>query len=648
MHRPAAVFLTAGCAALVGASVNAGDPWPPIPPEVWAMKEDPAHGTVGAVVLENRIAFLTNRVQYVYRVRVLSEHGRDAAEFPVFARSAYAFDGRTVHADGTSVAFSEKKDFESVTVRTRFGSGTASRLVPPGVTGDCVVELRWTESAQDSLGPMPPEYGFFHEWVLGGRYRTLLSVIDLGAAFAWAYEIHGLDANKPEVNGRVYTIRNLPPVEPAPLSLDTLRALPRFTVFWQPESLRPYVRDGGEAYWNAVGRLVYKDFIGKASKGSEYDTFARAILAGLPEERRRKALALRERLDQRILNTDVLTVAERAQRTEKQMREAIDPRDLGASVRRGTTSGFGMFLLFLNLAKDAGLKPTVALVTDRERRIFRPSLLAPFQLDEYLVGVTEPGTPTMWLDPAVRFGSGTILPDYQGTKGLELDMDAWTLKPVSIPPQPAAYNVRRYVYELNLGAEADQFAVKAEFSGYPDYETRWRFLTLEPAEQSRKLKEELEKSLTGAEMTRAQVSNAQAADQNVEWAAEGRIEAESERRRSVRPFPAMPWPLWVAPSELASTRTVPIVLSFLQVHTAQSTVRYPPGYRLITGAAVQHANALGSVSLTMKETPSAVVAVLRVDINHLFLAAEAYGDLKDFLAWIQDACGRTFILEKEH
>ena len=647
MNRSAAAFLAAGCAALMGATANAGDPWPPIPPEVWAMKEDAATGTVGAVILEHRIEFQTNRIRYAHRVRILSEGGRDAVEFPPFTRSAYAFDGRTVHADGTSVAFSEKKDFQSLTVKSRLGSGTVTRLVPPGVTSNCVVELRWAESAQDSLGPMPPEYGFFHEWVLGGRYRTLSSVIDLGPAFAWAYELTGLDANKPDVKGHVYTIRNLPAVEPAPLSLDALHGLPRFTVFWQPDPLRPYTREGGAEYWNAVGRLEYKDFIGRASRGSAYDAFAREILAGLPEQPRRKALALRERLDTRIANADLLTEAEKAKRSEKQAREAIDPHDLGAAVRRGSTSGFGMFLLFLNLAKDAGLKPTVALVTDREQRIFRPSLLAPFQLDQYLVGVTDSGAPTMWLDPSIRFAAGVILPDYQGTKGLELDTDAWTLKPVSILPQPAAYNVRRYTYDLNLGAEADQFAIKAEFNGYPDYEARWRFLRLEPTEQARKLKEELERSLTGAEVTHAQVDNVQAADQNVVWTAEGRIEAESERRRTVRPFPAMPWPLWVAPSELASTRTVPIVLPFLQVHAAQTTVRYPAGYRLITGEPVQQSNALGAVSLTMKETPSAVVAVLRVDVNKLFLPAEAYGDLKDLLAWIQDACGRTFILEKE-
>ena len=172
-------------------------------------------------------------------------------------------------------------------------------------------------------------------------------------------------------------------------------------------------------------------------------------------------------------------------------------------------------------------------------------------------------------------------------------------------------------------------------------------MKLEPAEQSRKLKEELEKGLTGAEVTRAQVNNAQTADQNLEWTAEGRIEADSERRRTVRPFPAMPWPIWVAPSELASTRTVPIVVPFLQVHAAQSTVRYPSGYRLITGGPVQHASPFGSVSLTMKETPSAVEALLRVEINKLFLTADAYGSFKDFLASIQDACGRTFILERE-
>ena len=635
------------CAGFVSAIAYAGDSWPPIAPEVWALKEDGATGTSGAVVLENRIAFLVNRIQYTYRVRVLSEAGRDAVEFPAFTSSAHGFDGRTVRPDGTSVAFSEKKDFQTVTVKTRFGSGTATRLVPPGVTGDCVVELRWFESALDAVGPLPPEYGYFHEWPLGGRYRTLVTVVDLGRAFAWAYELAGVDAYKPEVKERTYTIRNLPGLEPAPLSLESLRALPKLTVFWQPDDLRPYAREGGASYWNAVGRLVYKDFFGKVSKGSEYEAFAREMVAGLPEQPRRKALALRERLDARIVNTSTLSEAEKAKRSEKQQKEAIVPRDLGAAVRRGSTTGFGMLLLFLQLAKDAGLKPTIALVTDRDVRIFRPALLAPFQLDDYLVGISEPGAPTMWLDPAVRFASGTILPQYQGTSALELDMDAWTLKPVVIQPQPPAYNARRYNYELNLGEESDAFAIKAEFNGYADYSERWRFMKLEPTEQARRLKEELEKGITGAAVTRTQVENAQSAEHNLVWTAEGRIEAEAERRRTIDPFPDMPWPVWVAASELPSTRTVPIAMPYLQVHEAISTVRRPAGYRLITGRPVQLTSPFGSVSLRLKDLPSGVEAVLRVEIKTLFLRSEGYADLKELLASIQDACGRRFILEKE-
>lgn len=646
--RAGGLLVLVWLAALRPTPALAGASWAPIPAEVWAMKEDPAGGTVGAVVLENRIAFENNRIQYTYRARILSAQGRDAAEFPPFTSSAYGFDGRTVQPDGKVVAFSTKKDFETVTVKSRFGSGTVSRLVPPGVSDDCVVELRWYESAQDAVGPLPPEYGFFHEWTLGHRYRTLASVLDIPKTFPWAYDLRGVDAYKPDVKDQhLYTVRDLPPVERVPLSLDSLRGLPRLTVFWQPGPLRPYVGGGHQEYWNAVGRLVLKDWLGKASKGSDYQALSRELLQGLPDGPRRKALALREKLDGRIVNLDSLTIAERAKRSED-LAKTVDPSDLGAAARRGSTTGHGMFLLLLHLAKDAGLKPTVVLVADREERIFRPTLLAPFQLDHYLIGVSEPTRPTLWLDPTARFAGAVIRPEYQGTSGLEVDTDEWTLKQTSIPAQPAAYNVRRYTYQLDLGEEEDQLRLKAEFSGYPDWAERWRFLKLEPAEQSRRLKEDLEKEITGAEVTHAQVDNAQSPDQGLAWTAEARIEVEPGRRRTVSLFRAMPWPLWVPTAELAATRTVPIVMSYLQAHGAKATVTYPAGHRLITGGPVQQSNSLGSVTLSIRQTaPATVEAVLRVEITTLVLPAASYGELKDFIGWVQDACGRTFILENQ-
>lgn len=642
---------------------RAADEWPAIAPEVWAMREDAATGTVGAVILESRIKFRAIRLEYTYRVRILSEQGRDAAAFPLPSRSAYGLEGRTVYPDGTSVPFSEKTEFRPVMGKPTLGSARVFGRVPPGVNGNCVVELRWYESTNPpgwAGGTLPPEYGRFHEWELGSHYRTLLSVVDLGPTFNWAYEISGLDTHKPEVNGRVFTIRNLPAVERAPLSLPPLRPAPRLTAFWQPPALSRFVREGEAAYWNAVARLEYKPLFSKVSKGGEYEAFAREILAGLPPDPATRALALRAKLDARIVNTDAMTVAEKALRTASERRRPPDPGDLGAAVRRGNTTGFGMLLLFLELARDAGLRPTVALVADRDERLFRPALLAPFQLGQYswyartwdphnggLVGITVPGAATLWLDPSLRFGSATILPAYQGTAALELDTEAWTLKPISIPTQPAASNVRRFAYELDLREKSDAFKVKAQFSGYPDYLEHRRFGLEESAEQVRRLKESLQEEIAGAEVTRTQVDHAQDPAANVEWAAEGRIEAEPARRRAFRPFPAMPWPLRVSPAALSSTRTAPIVMPYLQVHAAEAIVRVPAGYRLITGEPVEHSNSFGSVSLTTNPTASGVSAVLRVEITKLVQPAEAYADLKEFLAWIEDACGRSFILEKE-
>jgi hypothetical protein len=608
------------------------------------MREDPAAGVSGAVVLETRISFHAEGVEYTYRVRILSEAGRAAAQFAPFSSSAYDFEGRTVRRDGATVRFSEKKDFQSIEVESQSGDRTLTRLVAPGVTDDCVVELRWKERGSGLRGPLPWEYGLFHEWPLGHAYRTRQIVVDFPSSFAWAYAFSG-NAFEPEVKGRRYTVRDLPPIEPVPFSLEATRNLPRLTVYRQPSSLVSAARKGEEEYWKTVGRF-YKDSLGDVSRGGEFEAFAQGILEGLPETPHAKALALRDRLDARIVNTGAMTFAERANRSEKDDKARIEPADLGAAVRRGATTAHGMFLLYLHLAKQAGLKPTVALVTDRSKRVFQWKLLSNYQLDHYLVGVAESGRPVLWLDPTLRFGGGVIHPSHQGTPGLELDTDAWTLKPVRMPILPAAFNVREFTYELQLGEDEDAFTAKARFGGYPDYVERRQFMALEPKEQSRSLKERLEKELKTATITRAEVAGAQSADRNMTWEAEGRMEVEASRRRTVGLFPAMPRVVTVPPA-LPETRTLPIVLPYPCVQVARTRVSIPSGYHLVTGDGVDHSNTVGSVSLSLREAgPGRAEAVLRIELTSTMLRPEAYGELKEFLTWSEAASRRSVILER--
>ncbi len=77
-----------------------GESWPALPPEVWTLKEDPAKGIKGALILEERIHFERFGVTYSYRILVLNEAGRSAAEFTAFPSSMRDFKGRTVFPDG--------------------------------------------------------------------------------------------------------------------------------------------------------------------------------------------------------------------------------------------------------------------------------------------------------------------------------------------------------------------------------------------------------------------------------------------------------------------------------------------------------------------------------------------------------------------
>jgi hypothetical protein len=636
-----AVGLVVGLAA----SAAAAD-WPPLPAEVWSLRPHPEDAAKGAVVLEERLAFRGTHLEFVYRVRILDDTGKDAVEMPSFLDEAYGVEGRTVLRDGREVRFSDKKDLQKVQVKAQGESTARSRLVPPGVTGDCVVEMRWKESSTDAPGPLPESYGRFHQFRLGNRYRTLESTVEMPLQFPWAYLFTGPADLKPEVKNRlIYTYRDIPPIEDVPFMLEPARDLPRFVVFWQPDMLAAFAQEGETSYWDGVARVLYKEWYKAKTRGIE--AFTREMLQGLPEDPQVKAVELKLRLDGRIVNTSALTFDERSRIPEKEDKKEIDSADLGATVRRGRTDGFGMFLLYLHLLREAGAKPSIALVADRDRIFFRRSLLTPFQLDRQLVVVSAPGRSPVFVDPALRFAApGLVLPDYQGTRGLELDVEKWTVKPLAIPAQVAAFNVRQFKYEIAAGEEEDAFKVVAQFAGYPEFAERRRFMALEPKEQARTLKEDLEEDLRGATLTRAEVLGAQDPKQNVSWQAEGRREVEGGRRRILAAFPAMPTPLRI-PSALAERRTLPIVMPYSRTHLARSRITLPAGYRLAPSEPLNRSNALGTVSYSAAETsPGVAEAALRVELNAVVLAPDAYKDLKDYLAWVDDASHRTVVLER--
>jgi hypothetical protein len=618
------------------------------------MKEDPAKGIKGAVILERRLTFHKVQIAYLVRIRILGESGRKAAELAEFGEEAHSFEGRTVYPDGKVVPFHSRKDFQTGTAIS-VGNADIKRtvMIPPGVTPNCLVEIRWKESADhDKRSPLPKRMGHAWEWVLGDAYPTALTVVELPTSFPYGYILVPTPAHQPEVKEeggfKSFSFRNLPAFEEAPFSLQVTRPVPRLAVFLQPERLKPYCRGTSQDYWDAAARFFVQSwFDWDVRSGRTFKAFASELTANLVGSPQARARMLMARLEGRIKNRSHLTFEE-ARAAEKQGTYP-DDEDLDAAVKSGSASASGMRLIYFQLLKAAGIQAKIGLVADRDVRLVKKSSLNLFQFTHELIGVDEPGQATLWLDPCKRFApAGMIPPDYQGTWAMVVDSATWTCVFTNLPPQPAELNTRLYRYQVEMEEGEDRFSMEATFSGYPEYAERYRFLSLEDKEQARLLREELEGRMKSATFTKAQVFNAQSPNLPFGWHIEGSIEREDGRRREVYPFPAMNSPM-NQPEVWPEQRQDVIVLPYLRSHRAVSRIRIPKGYQIPRIDPIQEKNMFGSVSWSLKplDRPDELEVTLEVVASGFAAQANGYQELKTFMNWVATATNRTLILGRD-
>lgn len=628
--------------------------WAPIPAEVWAMKEDADKGIKGAVILERRMIFRTVQIEYLVRIRILGESGRKAAELAEFGDDAHSFEGRTVYPDGKVVPFNNRKDFTEGTA-VSVGNTDIKRtvMIPPGVTSNCLVEVRWKESSnQRGRSPLPKRMGSSWEWVLGDAYPTELNVVEIPGSFPWAYSLVPGPVHQPEVKEqggfKIFAFRNLPAFEESPYSLQATRPAPRLAIFNQPDLLLSHVRGTPQAYWDAASRIFVRNwFDGEIQIGKVFKAFAQELTSGLSGSAQTRARELLLRLDTRIKNRGHLTFEEN-RALEK--RDAYpEDEDLDALVKDGAASASGMRVLYFQLLKAAGIQPKIALVADRDIRLAKASSMNLFQFTHELIGVEEAGQKTIWLDPTKRFApAGMIHPDFQGTQAMVVDSATWTCVFMNLPPQAPEFNSRSYRYEVDMEEGEDRFTVDAQFGGYPEYAERYRFLSLESKEQERLLREELEGYLKQAAFTRVQVLNAQSPAQPFGWRAEGKIEREDGRRREVYPFPAMRTPM-NQPDAWPDTRKDMIVIPYLRTQRAVSRIRVPKGYQIPKIDPIQEKNIFGTVSWSLKplDRPDELEVTLEVVASGFAAQPSGYSELKQFMNWVATAANRTLILGRE-
>lgn len=623
--------------------------WTPIPAHVWALKEDAVAGGKGAVVVHERIRYGAKHIEYEYQARIFREAGKVCAQFDSLPIDATLLEGRTVYPDGREVLFNSAKDMMSVSLKDASGESKTKILEPPGLSADCVVELRY------KINPFlwRTFWGEFRRWILK-PVPSLEFQLELESMLPTA-TLMEFGKFKPEIKRetgvRTYTFRNLPARESAPFLQRTLLEEPMLAVYSDPEALREARRKGPSAFWETLGQEhIRRWYTDDVAKGWSWNGFAKEILAGLPEgDNQVKASEILLRLKERMANAGELTFQEQEKFGKAIREEKANSNSLSDAVKRGWATGRGMYLLAFQLFQDAGLRPRIVYVADRFDRLVQGSNCNIFQFNHLLLGIDVDRKPLLCLDPEDRtLPNGAVLGKFQGTLAMEVLSDSWSMVPVAVPEMKASQNLHHYSFKHSLSEGKWELRFDGDFQGLPERAERDNYFKLSPLAQEDFLKKSFEASHKDWVVKKTQVLDATSLRKPLRLSVTAEREYEDGRRIEISPFPGMPSALYI-PDDLAPTRQVPISFTYAFTQKAEATITLPEGYKLIPVSGVDQENYFGRVRWEAKPdpaSPSTVRVTFEVELAERTANEHAYATLLQFFGWLRDAQRRSVIVER--
>jgi len=633
-------------ALLLALPLAAKIPLSPLPADAWSIKAGDPRAPKGAVVLEERLTFGPSSLEWAYRVRIVSEEGQRAAHFPAFGEGAQDLEGRTIRPDGTVIPFDSVKDLKTETLKVGYSKRTFTNLIPPGVTSDCIVEIRHKSSSI---------WLARRQWyrALVRPWPTRQFVLTMEHAFPWRWALQNVGQYRPEVTDsrveRIFTFRDLPPQEEGPFLLESALDRPTLVVFLN-DRLTIGNQPSPDEFWQRAVQEYFTPYASRLSLGSRYKDFSKELRSGLSASPQEAAKTLMLRAHARLANFSRLTWEEKQQRRQAGLEEPLfrNASDLSLALKYGGADDWGWTWLAWQLFTDAGLKPRLLGVCDREEWIFRYSFLNPYQIGHYLLGIEEPGKQILWIDPARGLlAPGAVYAEYQGTPGMLADVPEKMARPMDVPVEPREANARTFTYQVGFQEDRQTFTLAAAFRGNPAYTLREEARTLDPESRDKELLDRFKAPLKDWILSGAKAENLADPAQPFRWSLTGSRAWEEERRLRIDPFPGLPSPL-DTPSAWPAQRSARIVLPFLQTHRATSRIQAPKGYRIVPQAPFQQDNLFGSVRWKLTPTPAGDAAdvELVITVDELVAGPEAVQDLRAYLGWIQEALRHPVTAEK--
>ena len=428
-----AVILFAAAVYRVGSS--SADEWLPISPEELKMTGVPEAPGAPAVILYRQVdrddsnIHTPHESNYI-RIKIFTEEGRKYADAEIpFVKDSYSIvniRARTIHPDGSIVNF-DGKVYEKELVKGRDIKYLAKTFTFSDVQPGSIIEYHY-------MIDFAEYYVFDSHWILSDELFTKSAKFTLkpsnefGLRWSWP---NGLPAGVP------------PPAETkgvSPLVHMEVNNIPAFQVEddMPPEEAMKYrvdfnysedsVETDADRFWKKEGKKQndhVESFVGK--KKAMEEAVGTIVAAGdTPEVKLQKIYAR----VQKIRNTSYEVEKTAQEQKRAQVKGGGNAEDVW---KRGYGDGDQITLLFLGLARAAGLDASAARISTRDDHFFVKNVMRARDLRTFVVVVKMNGK-DMYFDPGAAFTPYGMLPwSETNTPGLKLDKEGGTWITTSMP-----------------------------------------------------------------------------------------------------------------------------------------------------------------------------------------------------------------------
>ncbi len=610
-------------------------------PEELKMTSDPKAPGAAAVYLyrEETTSLSTQAKTYYARIKVLTEKGKELASVQIPFLSGEAkvdrVEGRTIHPDGTITPLNVKPE-DLVEVKGKGFQVDSMAFTLPDVEVGSVLEYRWRIKFKDEP-PLPSwelQTGYFihnehFSYNLGpwGKLRRdstkgIATPQTAPVTFVWKKDEFTVD------------------LADVPAAPDDDWMPPTNTIRWRVEFFSTD-DDTIDHYWKSG--LVYWTF--------EVDQFltprgaikkaAESIVSpdDTDEQKARKLYAAVMKLD----NTDFSREKSEAERKKDKLQRVTGADDVWKN-QAGT--GDEIALLYVMLARAAGLKAWPMWIVNRERAVFNNAYLSPSQFDDY-IAIVDVGGKEVYLDPGQRgCPFGVLQWAHTLAGGLRESLTGSQI--ARTPALTYKQNSASYVADLTVDTEGNiQGSAHIQLNGSDALYWRQKALENSGDEVSKQFIEDLEGDLP--EGVKAELDHFVGLgdyDSNLMAIVNlsGSIGTATGKRmilpglffetRAKHPFVAQ------------DKRTTPIDVHFPRLETDDVVYHLPPGYTVEsaphTADVTWPGNALLRINSAAKEDRLEVGRAFAR--NFTLLAPEDYNNLHDFYLKLAAADQQQIVL----